>query len=464
MAAETLPGIALPVDILARHIRGRWRWVGDEKSWLRFGGSAWEPQEPEQLFGELKDAVRGWVGRQDDDQAAYKRAAAMLSPAFVAATLKHVRGARGIVSKGDDFDRPGQGTEKEPWLFHCANKVTIELFEGGRWRTRKTRPGDLNTRVGAAYDPKAECPEFDRRLPEYQPDPEVRGYILRCYAAALRGVQAEQFVINHGPGGGNGKGTVQAGIESAFGKVGTQPGYAGIFPVDLLLTRCRSSNEYRSEISRVRTARVVFVDEPDEGARLDVARINQLTGGSTVSIREMHAKATSFKPSYTLLLACNELPSWGANGGLNRRLDIVPWLFQAPAIAGGGKGDASIKARIEQEGSGILNRILAAYEQWGRKGLSAPRTVVEATQAGKDQADGVSRFLAARYSRYEGNRIHTHWILKDVVWATYQQWAADERETHPVTRSQLGRRLKARGIAEGGPQNTRWLGLAPKGS
>lgn len=391
---------------LAKRIEGRYRYAAG-LGWKQFNGACWEEATEDELVPEIRDMLAGYapvVLKRDGAEGA-KALVSASSGGGISGILKVARGWPGIFARDTDFDRPRPpGCPDDPHLFPCSNGKTVELYDDGTWKVRDSRPEDLMTRTGCAYDENATASYTGKMFAKYQPDPEVRGFMMRIISASLRGVQLQHLFVWYGELAGNGKGTMQAVFTEVMG------GYAKTIPVQALM-RSHASNEYRDEIAALKGARLVFADEPEEGARFAPGFVSRLTGGSEITARGMYQKSMTFVPTWSLIMPTNKRPAWGDHSGLARRYNEVSWDYVIPRD----QMSEGVKDQMRAEASGVLNQLLGWWPIFCEAGLSVPDAVQKQTEEGKAQSDPIARFVDECITPKKDNTVSSGFMYKSYV-------------------------------------------------
>jgi P4 family phage/plasmid primase-like protien len=235
--------------------------------------------------------------------------------------------------------------------FACGNCV-IELrhYPGGEIRAgtlpkvhaRKGRPDDYISFVMGRenelepivmdYDSKSgDLLPFDANTPEQReladffskvfPDAQLREFMLTLLASCLEGDNREQkFIIMTGSGG-NGKSVLINMMRFTLGEYQTSLNTAA-------LTRKRpESGAANPDIITLKAKRFIYMQEPDEGEKLNTARIKQFTGGDVVEARGLFADQEKFKIMGRIFFSTNDLPPVGSmDGGTWRRMLVIPFI------------------------------------------------------------------------------------------------------------------------------------------
>jgi putative DNA primase/helicase len=140
--------------------------------------------------------------------------------------------------------------------------------------------------------------------------------------------------------------------------------YADTVPIETFLqpTARRSGSQPTPDLAKLPGVRYLRIGEPDKGAKLNESLIKRATGGDPIDARDLNKSFFTYFVQFKLTIACNPKPRiTGTDGGIWRRVILVPWLETIPEA----EWDRELKAKLRGEGSGILNRLL--------EGLPRPR-------------------------------------------------------------------------------------------
>lgn len=237
-------------------------------------------------------------------------------------------------------------------------------------------PGAFAT-TGLAYDydPTADCPAWNYCLNSTVPGAteflqEFAGYSLQPSN------WLETAVWFHGPRG-SGKSTTVAGFALLHGERAGVLSLSGIERSSFALSNLPGK------------ALVTATEQPATFIKCGHV-LNAIISGELVQVEQKYKDSFAFKPTCKILWAMNELPRVSdASSGLFRRVKVVK--FPQLSVA----QDLTLKARIEQESSGLLNW---AYEGWKRLShrghFEIPECVQNATDAWERTNDVPRLFVA----------------------------------------------------------------------
>tara|TARA_Y100000310_G_scaffold339980_1_gene434347 strand:+ start:1085 stop:3802 length:2718 start_codon:yes stop_codon:yes gene_type:complete len=231
-------------------------------------------------------------------------------------------------------------------------------------------------------------------LDQIFPIKAVRHFTLKFLGSCLSGSTREETIHFWTGSGSNGKSVVIDLFRNGFGD------YSCIIPVSIFTHARAASNACTPELARTKGKRFVLLQEPDAGESFRAGLLKELTGGDKIMARSLHKEPIEFKPQFTPVMICNDLPDIRMDGGVERRLRVVPFISKFvenpdPAKPHQYLKDGTIKDRIDDgEWADVFMRIMIEkYKQYKREGLKVPNEVKVKTNDYKKQCDVVSRFI-----------------------------------------------------------------------
>ncbi|MBR3747018.1 MAG: hypothetical protein IKN27_08675, partial [Selenomonadaceae bacterium] len=330
------------------------RWLTDTEKWLTFqrnsdGGAVWQRGSEKSsailpFARKLTDEMKAHAKTDDD----HKLCDALKSTRKLVQSIIMLKSLDSILIKSDDLDRHAE-------LLNVRNGV-IDLTTG---ELIPAAPELLLTQQAAAvYDPKCDDKTFANFLATVMTDENTLEVVTRFFGYSLTAdVSAEKFLLIYGRGG-NGKGTTLLTLRTLL------KDYAVELPPDTVLeNRGRMSADANgratTEISPLATRRLGIVDELPRNGRLDVAKVNRLTGSDPIPIRKLYGEFTDVAPQHKLLMTGNFRPQLDdpRDKALLRRLIAVK--FEADFTE---KPDETLKRRLTADSSltGALNVLVPA--------------------------------------------------------------------------------------------------------
>jgi len=340
-------------------------------------------------------------------------------------------------------------------------------------RAGELRPhdrGDRITRlVPCDYNPKAKCPEWIGALHGIfarDPDPaaSVAG-LQRLLGYAITGDTCERIIAFFVGGGRNGKGTILETLVKVLG-----PDYVHATKAEVLMAGGVRPGSATPELAALRTVRLVTLDETQSKGRLNTNLVKSLTGGDTVSARELYRKPINFRPEFTPILATNHRPRIdGREQAFFDRLVYVPFdrrfvlESEDPKADPANLADPRLKEKLEKEREGIAAWLVEGAVAWYREiaagrstGLINPPHWRDAKAEYAQSEDSVGQFVTEACVSDPREKATTA-----VLYAAYSTFCEDVGTT-PVERSVFGKTLSEMGYRPTKSGSKRYMqGLRP---
>ncbi|NBU33777.1 hypothetical protein EB118_01935 [bacterium] len=273
---------------------------------------------------------------------------------------KLVKSVKGLANK---FHRPGFQDEivkgakmyfhDESFLKNLNRKKHLVPFTNGVFdllerKFRKTRKDDyvlLTTEY--AYDERARNPGVYEFLEQILPNAGVRDFVLKKLSDCLNGdIPNTYFLMFIGDSGANGKSQLLNLAKACFGELGEK------VEVTLLTRKRNNANEANSEKVKLMHKRFAFLSEPEDGEKINIGLLKELTGSEEIVARGLYQEPVSFVMEAKLFLACNELPEIkGEDTALWRRIRVVDFpsrFVDNPQRPGEYKIDRDIPSKIRE--------------------------------------------------------------------------------------------------------------------
>lgn len=242
-------------------------------------------------------------------------------------------------------------------------------------------------------------PELQKFLKSILPRESVRTYFLRHVSSCLAGAEGSQkFHIMTGSGS-NGKSLFTNLIVKSFGT------YATKVPISLMTQKRNKSSAASPEIMKMRGCRFGSMAEPDEGEALSTGLLKELSGGESITSRDLYAGSKDmqdFVLQIRLHLACNEKPKVTTNdGGTWRRLVVIdfPTKFVAkpnPANKNELPMDETIDFKVNSPewAECFMSMLVSIYKEGnGWRKMEPPKEVMEYTNEYHEESDAIAKFM-----------------------------------------------------------------------
>ena len=286
----------------------------------------------------------------------------------------------------------------------------------------------VTKRCNVSYDPSAECPRFEKFLQEVQPDDEMRKFLQDLMGYCLMGQVGENifaFLWGHGS---NGKSVFVELMAWVLGD------YAHKIAIEMLMRQQRNSQGPSADIMSLKGRRFVYANETAEGARLDEARVKDMTGGDTLTGRVPYGKADiNFSPSHKLFIVGNHKPDISdTSEGMWRRPVLIPFNQKIPEP----KQDLQLLETLKSEGPGILNWMLEGLRDWLNGGLKVPDSVKADTAAYREEQDILGDWIGDQCLAGPGCS-----VAKAELYNNYKLWT-DDNGHRPMSQTKLTRNIE----------------------
>jgi putative DNA primase/helicase len=426
---------------VAQHIRDV-RYVPQWGEWIAYTGRRWQRDTTGEVVRRAKETSlsiyqEAFARANQEERVEYsKHAVRSESARSITAMLELAKTEPGIPVEPHQLDA-------DPMLLNVLNG-TIDLRTGILHAHDRA---DLCTKLAPVnFDPGASLPLFDEYLKTVVPDEEQRGFLKRCAGYSLTGSTSEErLLFIFGPEA-SGKSTFIETLKAALGD------YAATADFETFLAR-RDVGGPRPDLARLAGARFVSSIEVEDGKRLAEGLVKLLTGGDTITVRELYQKAFEFRPQFTLWLAANDEPRIrDDDGAMWRRILQIPFTVSIPEE----DRDPEIKATLRDPavaGPAILAWAIEGCLDWQRIGLAPPKSILEATRAYRDRMDPIAEFLQ---DRCEGGSLHR--VTSAALFAAYLEWCK-AAVVRPLSKRSFGLRMAGKFDSASDGKARSWLGI-----
>lgn len=154
-------------------------------------------------------------------------------------------------------------------------------------------------------------------------DKEVIDYWLKTIGLSMFGNRSESLYIHSGSGR-NGKGLLSNIIEKCLGSYYQQ--------ADSQLLTGDSKSATNSTLANAKNTRLLVLSEPDDtdykSYKLKTSLVKSITGGDTITVRDLYKSNISFKPKFNVILQCNQKPDIDKlDIAIEQRLKVIHYPF-----------------------------------------------------------------------------------------------------------------------------------------
>lgn len=215
-------------------------------------------------------------------------------------------------------------------------------------------------------------------------DQSLVRYLQKCIGYSLTGSIREQCAFFLYGIGNNGKSTFIETISDMMGD------YASNAQTDTIMTKKFGDGGAGSDIARLRSARMVTMEEPQDGVRLNEGLLKQLTGGGKVTCRFLYGDEFEYTPEFKIWMTTNHKPVIrGTDVGIWRRIRLIPFEVNIPAD----KVDKNLKYKFREEMPQILRWAVDGCIAYRKEGLEPPECVQRSTAEYKVEMDMIATFM-----------------------------------------------------------------------
>lgn len=231
--------------------------------------------------------------------------------------------------------------------------------------------------------------------------------------------------------GSNGKSTFVDTIATMMGE------YASSCQPETVMLRDRN-NTARSDLARLKGARLVVTSEPNDGCRLDEGIVKQMTGGTEnkLTARFLYGKEFEFSPEFKIVMSTNYKPVIkGTDNGIWRRIRLIPFAAQFS----GAQKDKLLPEKLLKEMRGILNWAIAGAVGWYRNGLPPCPLVDSAVQEYRSEMDRIQQFVDDCLCTENGFSLQAA-----KLYHVYRGWCSEQGDRYPIANVKFSAELKKR--------------------
>ena len=405
--------------------------------WYYFNGSTWE-EDVESIY--MKHCIISMgeqylrkIQKYYENQALYKK---LLNNIKSLNTKLHKPAFEQEIIIGAKMYFHDKKFEK---LLNSKNSLvpfTNGVYDLLQRRFRKAKQIDyIEMTVGYDYNKKVNSRDTEnvwRFIKQILPDTEVRDYVLKKMAECLNGdIPNTNFMMFIGNSGANGKSQILNLMKFTLGE------FSEKVEVTLLTRKRNNANEASTEKMKLFNKRFAFLSEPEDGEKINIGLLKELTGSEEIVARGLYQDTQTFQMETKLFLACNELPEIkGEDNALWRRIRVVEFKSQFvdspdPNNPLQFKIDYTIPSQLRQDSwkQAFMNILIDYYY----KDVVEPESVKATTNAYKNANNELEAWLFENIEDHQGSVLE----LIDVI----HEFTGDP--TKKVTSSHEAKKYKA---------------------
>ena len=219
-------------------------------------------------------------------------------------------------------------------------------------------------------------------------DDELRDFFFRFIASGLKSGNADKISAFFTGSGNNSKSAVKKLLELIFGP------YTHTFPTSAFTQTRRSASGPNPEIALAKDTKFSFLQEPETESPFKGGFFKEIVsgcGGDGMFVRLLHDNGGVMKPTFILIIICNEIPTFTGSGeALEGRVMIVPflskWNKNAPTDEREQfrqrvfKMDRYFNLKIPYMAAAALWVFVQKYADYCKLGLKKPDIVIKTTE------------------------------------------------------------------------------------
>ena len=311
-------------------------------------------------------------------------------------------------SKKNIIEEAGDMLEEEGFMNTLDTQLHLIGFDNGVYDLdlgvfREACPDDRITKtVGYDYVEIKETHKDYKNVEKYFktvfPPDDLRDYALKFLSSLLDGFMRDQKYHMFTGTGANGKSTTVSLLRDTLGD------YYVPVPITLFTRKQGSASNASPELMALKGIRAGAMQEPDQGDKMYVGRLKEITGGDQIIGRALFKEMEKFKPQCKIFMTCNNLPDVNTvDNGTWRRIRVVPFdsefvdkddvkfPHQFPK-------DPNLEHNIGKWKQAFMCILLKYYKIYRKDGLKEPEIVIKHTKEYKRNNDIYQEFMDANIS------------------------------------------------------------------
>ena len=407
------------------------RFMPDADAYVLWTGSRWEIQAHQtkvmrympSLPVDIREEIRRLLPHGPESEVQEKIWEAYEKHARKVQSFATMRSVISILKSDERAEISQHDLDSNPWLLNCNNGT---LNMDTRRFHKHQRKDFITKRISVDFNRNAKCPLWLKTVNLFLPDAELQEYFQRAIGYSMTGDMRERcFFIAHGKGK-NGKSTLINTPRAILNEYAAQADKGVFF-------ERKFESDISNGLARLRGCRFVSASETKEGDELALALIKQITGGDPITARFLHQEFFEFQPVMKIWLATNHRPRiTETNRAIWDRVHLIPFLVTISDE----DADDSIKDKLAQEASGILNWMLEGYIKWREIGLRPPPIVQDAIRAYRSIEDPMQGFINECCEYAPGGKSQVRPLHQ-----SYKNWCWDNNK-EPISEKAFSMRLK----------------------
>ena len=280
-------------------------------------------------------------------------------------------------------------------------------------------------------------------LSQILPNEAVRKYkIIKLSTCVSGSTKDETFLIDYGEGS-NGKSLLLSDLLfNAFGD------YYMSCPITIITRKRGSSNDASPEKVRMKGKRIGIFQETDDGDKLNVGIMKELTGGDKILVRDLFKGSDDmieFKPQMKYILACNQLPTVNSNDdGTWRRIRVINFdskFVNNPIKSNEFKINTNLKHEVKNWGADFISYLIFIYETeyLTLNYIETPEDVMISTNQYKNENDYYTEYINDNILESDNN---SDLLSRSDIYKHFKCWYKEYYENaKPLKKTDIDKQL-----------------------
>jgi len=351
--------------------------VYTKNNWYFFNGSIWKLDDDNLHF---KKSILDITSHFNKISQYYETKTSKESAIHLIKNIKNLINKINKPGFKDDVIKEAKMFYNDPeFMFKLNSKKHLLPFTNGVYdllanKFRPTQKDDyVNLTVNYDYI-EEENQDVHTFLEQVLPNQLVREFVLKKMSDCLNGdIPNTTFLMFIGDTGANGKSQLLNLMKLAMGEFGEK------VEVTLLTRKRNNANEANTEKIKLLNKRFAFLSEPEDGEKINIGLLKELTGSEEIVARGLYQESMSFVMEAKLFLACNELPEIkGEDTALWRRIRAVDFpsrFVDEPQEPGEYKIDRTLPSKMREDLSWRQTFVKILLQYFYRDNIKEPNEV-----------------------------------------------------------------------------------------
>jgi P4 family phage/plasmid primase-like protien len=228
------------------------------------------------------------------------------------------------------------------------------------------------------------------------PVKNILKYFVRFLSSCLEGGNKDKIFSIWSGLGDNGKSVLVNLISIAFGE------YSIKLPTSLLTGRRSQSSSATPELSMIEGTLISFLQEPDEGDKMNLGIVKELTGNDSIYVRGLYEQGRNINIRSKFVLVANRIPRLNAiDKAAWNRIKVIPFLstFVDEIEDDVAKREyvyiknPNLSAKLPHLAPALMYLLTEEYKNYKLYGLEEPDEIASYTRELKTANDPIKQFI-----------------------------------------------------------------------